>query len=107
MTIASGTKLKRSSPEAEGIASAAVLNFVHAVEEHDHPLDAVQSFMLLRHGNVAAEGWWAPYGPDDPHALYSVSKSFTATARPMACSPWTTPFCRSSPTTCLPTPPST
>ncbi|MBA3378824.1 MAG: serine hydrolase, partial [Chloroflexia bacterium] len=80
MTIASGTELKRSSPEAEGIASAAVLKFVHAVEEHDHPLDAVQGFMLLRHGNVAAEGWWAPYGPDVPHALYSVSKSFTSTA---------------------------
>ena len=36
--------------------------------------------MLLRHGIVAAEGWWAPYGPQSPHSLYSLSKSFTSTA---------------------------
>jgi CubicO group peptidase (beta-lactamase class C family) len=34
--------------------------------------------VLLRHGNVAAEGWWAPYGPQSPHALQSLSKSFTS-----------------------------
>jgi len=78
--MASGTRLKRSTPEAEGIPSSAVLGFIHAVEDHAHPLDAVQGFMLLRHGNVAAEGWWAPYAPESPHALYSVSKSFTSTA---------------------------
>src|SRR5512134_178377 len=74
------TQLKRSSPEVEGIPSSAVLDFIQAVELHTHPLDAVQGFMLLRHGNVAAEGWWAPYGPEAPHSLYSLSKSFTSTA---------------------------
>lgn len=78
--MASETQLQRTSPEAEGIASSAVLDFIRSVEEHAHPLDAVQGFMLLRHGNVAAEGWWAPYGPQSPHALFSVSKSFTSTA---------------------------
>ena len=72
------TQLKRSNPEAEGIPSSAVLDFVRAVEQHTHPLDAVQGFMLLRHGNVAAEGWWTPYGPRSPHSLYSLSKSFTS-----------------------------
>jgi CubicO group peptidase (beta-lactamase class C family) len=43
-------------------------------------MDAVQGFTLLRHGNVAAEGWWAPYGPHFPHPLFSLSKSFTSTA---------------------------
>ncbi len=70
--------LKRSTPEAEGIPSSAVLDFVRAVEQHSHPLDAVQSFMLLRHGQVAAEGWWTPYGPQFPHSLFSLSKSFTS-----------------------------
>ncbi|MBN1260344.1 MAG: serine hydrolase [Anaerolineae bacterium] len=75
------TPLQRSTPEAEGIPSSAVLDFIRAVEEpHPHPLDAVQGFMLLRHGRVAAEGWWAPYGPHSPHALHSLSKSFTSTA---------------------------
>jgi CubicO group peptidase (beta-lactamase class C family) len=73
------TQLKRSSPEVEGIPSSAVLNFIRAVEQHDHPLDAVHGFMLLRHGNVAAEGWWTPYGPQSPHSQYSLSKSFTST----------------------------
>jgi CubicO group peptidase (beta-lactamase class C family) len=36
--------------------------------------------MVLRHGTVAAEGWWAPYAADRPHLLYSLSKSFTAAA---------------------------
>jgi CubicO group peptidase (beta-lactamase class C family) len=72
--------LMRTDPEAEGIPSSAILDFINAVEQHTHPLDAVQGFMLLRHGNVAAEGWWAPYGPESPHSLYSLSKSFTSTA---------------------------
>ncbi|HEY1014702.1 MAG TPA: serine hydrolase [Herpetosiphonaceae bacterium] len=40
--------------------------------------------MLLRHGSVIAEGWWAPYRRDDPHQLFSLSKSFTATAAGLA-----------------------
>lgn len=77
--MARGTELARSNPEAEGIPSAAILDFIRAVEQHAHPLDAVQGFMLLRHGKVAAEGWWTPYGPHSPHSLYSLSKSFAAT----------------------------
>lgn len=70
----------RTTPEAQGIPSTAILNVVHAVEQHTHPLDALHSFMLVRHGNVVAEGWWAPYERDAQHTLYSVSKSFTSTA---------------------------
>jgi CubicO group peptidase (beta-lactamase class C family) len=36
--------------------------------------------MILRHGKVVAEGWWSPYRPDLKHTMYSVSKSWTATA---------------------------
>ena len=78
--MASVTEFKRSTPEAEGIPSSAILDFIGAVEEHTHPLDAVQGFLLLRHGNVAAEGWWAPYDPPSRHSLYSLSKSFTSSA---------------------------
>ena len=78
--MANVNQLKRSNPEAEGISSSAVLDFIRAIEQHTHPLDAVQGFMLLRHGNVAAEGWWKPYGPQSAHSLYSLSKSFTSTA---------------------------
>lgn len=75
------TQLQRSTPEAEGIPSVAILDFVRAIErQNEHPLDAVQGFILLRHGYVVAEGWRTPYRPTAPHMLYSLSKSFTSTA---------------------------
>ena len=36
--------------------------------------------MLVRHGHVIAEGWWAPYAANEQHMLFSLSKSFTSTA---------------------------
>jgi len=69
--------LPRSSPEAQGIRSSAVLAFVEAA---DKDIDSLHSFMLVRHGHVVAEGWWAPYAAETPHMLFSLSKSFTSTA---------------------------
>jgi CubicO group peptidase (beta-lactamase class C family) len=69
--------LPRSSPERQGISSAAILAFI---EKADTEIDAMHSFMLLRHGHVVAEGWWSPYDAATPHMLYSLSKSFTSTA---------------------------
>jgi len=69
--------LQRTSPERQGIASAAVLQFVEALESQIHE---IHSFMLLRNGSVVAEGWWSPYDRQHPHLLFSLSKSFTSTA---------------------------
>lgn len=69
--------LPRSTPEAEGVSSEGIRQFVDAVEASTHEL---HSFMLLRHGKVVAEGWWNPYRPNLKHTMYSCSKSFTATA---------------------------
>jgi CubicO group peptidase (beta-lactamase class C family) len=69
--------LPRSTPESQGVSSAAIFDFVTAAEKTIHSL---HSFMLIRHGNVVAEGWWQPYRPETPHMLFSLSKSFTATA---------------------------
>jgi CubicO group peptidase (beta-lactamase class C family) len=71
------TKLVRSTPEAQGMSSADILNFLNAVEQQKLNLHSV---MVLRNGNVVTEGWWAPYAPDLKHTLYSLSKSFTSTA---------------------------
>ncbi len=38
------------------------------------------SIMVVRHGHVVAEGWWAPYSAHRPHLLYSLTKSFTSVA---------------------------
>src|SRR5262249_42930540 len=74
-TVAGG--LPRSSPEAPGVESSGVLPFVEAA---DKSIENMNSFMLLRHGQVVAEGWWAPYEATSNHSLYSLSKSFTSTA---------------------------
>ncbi len=69
--------LPRETPESQGVSSSAVLAFVQAA---DTAIDAMNSFMLVRHGRVVAEGWWLPYAASTPHMLYSLSKSFTSTA---------------------------
>ncbi|MFN8492473.1 MAG: hypothetical protein U0350_33035 [Caldilineaceae bacterium] len=53
-------QLPRSTPEAQGISSAAIHRFVDAVEQK---VDALHSFMLVRHGQVVAEGWWGALWP--------------------------------------------
>jgi CubicO group peptidase (beta-lactamase class C family) len=72
------TTFPRSTPSALGIDAAGVSDFVRALETTAGV--EPHSLMLLRHGQVAAEGWWAPYSADRVHLLYSLSKSFTAAA---------------------------
>lgn len=72
-----GSKLPRSTPEAQGVHSEGIVNFLRAIEASTHEF---HSFMMLRHGHVIAEGWWAPYHAELNHMLYSLSKSFTSSA---------------------------
>ena len=69
--------LVRSEPEAQGVSSKAILEFLDAANKSKTEF---HSIMIVRHGNVIAEGWWNPYKPDLKHTLYSCSKTFTATA---------------------------
>jgi CubicO group peptidase (beta-lactamase class C family) len=73
----SAGKLPRSTPEKQGISSSAILAFIEAADEK---IDTMNSFMLVRHGQVVAEGWWSPYEAKSPHMLFSLSKSFASTA---------------------------
>ena len=69
--------LPRSTPEAEGIPSETIADFFKALDEGGYE---VHGLMILRHDKVVAEHWWAPYGPQYPHAMYSATKSFTGAA---------------------------
>lgn len=69
--------LPRSTPEAQGLSSSAILGFLEAAKAQNLEL---HSLMLLRHGHVISEGWWKPYAPEIPHMLFSLSKSFTSSA---------------------------
>lgn len=77
LSAQSQVALPRSTPEAEGVSSKALIAFLDAAANSKHEF---HSIMVLRHGKVIAEGWWNPYRPDLKHTLYSCSKSFTATA---------------------------
>ncbi|MEW9527844.1 serine hydrolase domain-containing protein [Microbispora sp. NPDC049125] len=71
------TLLPRSTPSASGISPrsiAALLDRLEARSVECH------SLMVVRHGHVVAEGWWAPYSAERPHLLYSLTKSFTSVA---------------------------
>jgi CubicO group peptidase (beta-lactamase class C family) len=76
-------ELPRSTPEAEGVSSARIIDFLNAVDTGRVEL---HSFMFLRHGKVIAEGWWNPYSPEYKHVMFSASKTFTATAIGLAVS---------------------
>lgn len=67
----------RTTPSAAGVDASGLLAFLDAVAAGGLELHSV---MIARHGDVVAEGWWAPYGPDRVHLCYSLSKTLTATA---------------------------
>lgn len=73
--------LPRATPESQGVDSRAIAAFLAATEQ---TVDHLHSLMVLRNGQVIAEGWWHPYAAERPHLLFSLSKSFTATAVGMA-----------------------
>ena len=76
-TFAQTAALPRSTPEAQGVSSAAIIDFIKTADSH---VNSIHSFMLVRHGHVVAEAWWAPESAQKPHVLWSLSKSFTSTA---------------------------
>jgi len=69
--------LPRSTPESQGVSTPVLTEFLKAADER---VKSLHSFMLVRHGHVVAEAWWAPEAPDKAHVLWSLSKSFTSTA---------------------------
>ncbi len=69
--------LPRATPESQGVSSAALQAIV---DEQDAKKYGMHGLMIVRHGKVIAEGWWAPYAANEPHMLFSLSKSFTSTA---------------------------
>lgn len=73
--------LPRSKPQHQLVSPSSILNFLHRIEEEELEL---HSLMIVRNGHVVTEGWWAPYQPETPHLLNSLSKSFTSTAIGMA-----------------------
>ena len=70
-------KLVRTSPEAMGISSKDIIEFIEALENSGTEMHGMT---ILRHGAVVAGGWWKPYAPTLPHGSQSLTKTVTGTA---------------------------
>ncbi|NQT27131.1 serine hydrolase [candidate division KSB1 bacterium] len=81
LTTTAISQFSNATPESQGISSSAILKFIEIGEAE---IDALHSVMILRHGQIVAQGWWEPYNAQSQHMLYSLSKSFTSTAIGMA-----------------------
>src|SRR5215472_12303603 len=70
------SSLPRSTTADQQVDPAAILGFLDALD--GRPDIEMHSLMVVRHGHVVAEGWWAPFSAERPHLLYSLTKSFTS-----------------------------
>ncbi|MDE6156475.1 MAG: beta-lactamase family protein, partial [Eubacterium sp.] len=70
-------QLEHTTPESVGVDSKVITAFINEINEKGLGL---QSFTVVRHDKVCAQGFFKPYGADIPHVLYSMSKSVTSTA---------------------------
>ena len=66
-----------ASPEAVGIRSRDILDYIDALEASQTEMHGL---MIMRHGKLCAQGWWAPFGPNIRHGLQSHTKTYAATA---------------------------
>ncbi|HWR22984.1 MAG TPA: glycosyltransferase [Feifaniaceae bacterium] len=70
--------LPRSTPEDQGMNSRDILTLYHSLDSS--LASNLHAMMVVKNGHVISEGYWAPYGKEYPHQLYSLSKSITGIA---------------------------
>ena len=70
---------KRVTPESCGVSSRDLFSFIEGMENLPEEKET-HGFMLIRHGKLLTEGWFAPYTEEMPHILYSDTKTFTQIA---------------------------
>lgn len=76
------TEFERVTPGAVGISASVIEAFL---DELESGFTEMHGLMILRHGQICAEGWWVPYAPGVRHGLQSLSKTYAATAVGIAC----------------------
>ncbi|MBQ7915331.1 MAG: beta-lactamase family protein, partial [Firmicutes bacterium] len=67
--------LERVLPEQVGVSSADVQKYI-SVLERAHL--STHNVIMIRHGKIFYENYWAPFHKDFLHRMYSVSKSFVS-----------------------------
>lgn len=71
-------ELPRSTPEAEGVPSKAIITLFDSLTAL--PKTDIHSVMVLRHGKVIGEIYPKPFAPEYRHTMYSCSKTFVGAA---------------------------
>lgn len=69
--------LPRSTPKVEKVNEKGITNYLNAVKKSGMDL---HSLIIVRNGKVIAEHWLGDHAANKPHVMFSVSKTFTATA---------------------------
>jgi CubicO group peptidase (beta-lactamase class C family) len=64
-------------PEEVGIRPGHIADFLERLDEGGIPMHSV---LIMRHGKLVAEAYYAPYRADMPHRMFSVTKSFVSVA---------------------------
>lgn len=75
-------QLERSTPEAEGVPSGAIMVLMDSLM--NLPKTDIHSLIVMRHGKVIAEAYPEPFSPEYRHTLFSCSKTFVGAAVGMA-----------------------
>ncbi|MFA7636690.1 MAG: serine hydrolase [Monoglobales bacterium] len=70
---------KKVTPESCGVSSIDLIKFIEGMEDMPE-IKETHGFMLIRHGKLLTEGWFAPYTEDMPHTLFSDTKTFVQLA---------------------------
>jgi hypothetical protein len=66
----------RAAPESVGLPSRAIGELLDRLASEGAEMHGL---MIMRRGEVCAEGWWAPYGPGIRHGCQSLTKAYAAT----------------------------
>lgn len=69
--------MNQTTPEAAGISSAAILQFINLLEEKQL---STHDLIFMKGDSIFFEAYWAPFHKDFLHRMYSVSKSFVSLA---------------------------
>lgn len=69
--------LPTAAPIEAGIPASSILNLLDRL---DHYRVNLHSLLLMRHGKLVAEGYYAPNGPTDLHRMFSICKTLNALA---------------------------
>ena len=77
ITVSAQFRFEKSTPEAEGISSLAIIKFLDALEKTGAEM---HGFVFIKNGKLISENYWHPYNANAEHTMYSASKSFTSTA---------------------------